>query len=118
MSNRVVTALADGTVAVFRRDSNTGQWNLQDYHLVRLGGPTNSVRCLTAVTTKVWCGYRNRIHVLDPQTLTLVKSLEAHPRKESQVNLTLIFYLLFINFVNFHLRYDNWLGLVKVFGCQ
>ncbi|XP_044732604.1 JNK-interacting protein 3 isoform X2 [Chrysoperla carnea] len=85
MSNRVVTALADGTVAVFRRDSNTGQWNLQNYHLVRLGGPTNSVRCLTAVTTKVWCGYRNRIHVLDPQTLTLVKSLEAHPRKESQV---------------------------------
>lgn len=78
--------MANGTVAVFRRDPVTGQWNLKNYHLVRLGVPTTSVRCLTAVYSKVWCGYRNLIHVLDPKTLKLAQSFEAHPRKESQVN--------------------------------
>ena len=33
----------------------------------------------------VWCGYGNRIHVIDPRTMGVVKTFDAHPRKESQV---------------------------------
>lgn len=81
----MVVALADGTVAVFTRDTE-GQWDLSQYYLVQLGQPLHSVRCLSVVGDKVWCGYRNKIHVLDPTNLSIVHSLEAHPRKESQVN--------------------------------
>ena len=34
----------------------------------------------------VWCGYGNRIHVIDPRTMGVVKTFDAHPRKESQVS--------------------------------
>lgn len=75
---KVVCALADGTVAVFRRGPD-GQWDLTKYHSVRLGAPSFSVRCLAAVHSKVWCGYKNQIHVLDPRTLTvLVSNLIIH----------------------------------------
>ncbi|RZF40125.1 hypothetical protein LSTR_LSTR011253 [Laodelphax striatellus] len=84
VSGRVLCALANGTVAVFRRGPD-GQWDLSKYHVVDLGPPINSIRCLIAVHSKVWCGYKNRIHVLDPKTLAVQKSFDAHPRKESQV---------------------------------
>ena len=34
---------------------------------------------------QVWCGYRNKIHVIDPKTMSCETSFDAHPRKESQV---------------------------------
>lgn len=70
VSGRVLCALADGTVAVFRRGLD-GQWDLSKYHLVNLGPPQHSIRCLISVHSKVWCGYKNRIHVLDPSTLVV-----------------------------------------------
>ncbi|XP_018324079.2 C-Jun-amino-terminal kinase-interacting protein 4 isoform X2 [Agrilus planipennis] len=84
VNGRVVVALADGKVAVFRRNSE-GEWDLSKYHLVQLGPPQQSVRTLCVVGDKVWCGYRNKIHVLHPRKLEVVYSFEAHPRKESQV---------------------------------
>ncbi|XP_065226364.1 JNK-interacting protein 3 isoform X2 [Planococcus citri] len=81
---KVICALADGTIAVFRRGAN-GQWDLSKYHSVRLGPASCSVRCLVAVHSRIWCGYRNKIHVLDAKTLALLKSFDAHPRKDSQV---------------------------------
>jgi hypothetical protein len=81
---RVVIALANGKVAVFRRQMN-GEWDVGAYHLVTLGSPKQSVRCLTIVGDKVWAAHRNRIHVIDPITLSITHTLEAHPRKESQV---------------------------------
>ncbi len=49
-----------------------GQWDLTNYHLLDLGKPHHSIRCVCVVGAKhVWCGYRNQIHVLDPQTLKL-----------------------------------------------
>ncbi|XP_046681612.1 JNK-interacting protein 3 isoform X6 [Homalodisca vitripennis] len=84
VSGRVLCALADGTVAVFRRGLD-GQWDLSKYHLVNLGPPQYSIRCLISVHNKVWCGYKNRIHVLDPKTMVVQASIDAHPRKESQV---------------------------------
>ncbi|XP_064636506.1 C-Jun-amino-terminal kinase-interacting protein 4-like isoform X7 [Lineus longissimus] len=85
IKGRVLAALADGTVAVFHR-AEDGQWDLTNYHLLDLGRPHHSIRCMCVVGTKhVWCGYRNRIHVVDPQTMAVKKSFDAHPRKESQV---------------------------------
>ncbi|KPJ09133.1 JNK-interacting protein 3 [Papilio machaon] len=83
-SSRCLVALADGTVAIFSRDG-TGQWNLKQYLVVTLGDPKCSVRCLCVVGNTVWCGYRNKVHVVEPRTGTLVHTLEAHPRHESQV---------------------------------
>uniref|UniRef100_A0ACB8EKB3 C-Jun-amino-terminal kinase-interacting protein 4 n=1 Tax=Sphaerodactylus townsendi TaxID=933632 RepID=A0ACB8EKB3_9SAUR len=56
----VLVALADGTLAIFHRGVD-GQWDLTNYHLLDLGRPHHSIRCMT------------------------VKSFDAHPRKESQV---------------------------------
>lgn len=84
VAGRVVVALANGQVAIFRRQM-TGEWDVNSYHIVTLGSPKQSVRCLTIVGDKVWAAHRNRIHVLDPISLSVVHSLEAHPRKESQI---------------------------------
>lgn len=84
VAGRVVVALANGQVAIFRRQMN-GEWDVSSYHLVTLGSPKQSVRCLTLVGDKVWAAHRNRIHIIDPITLNIVHTLEAHPRKESQV---------------------------------
>lgn len=84
VKGRVFAALADGTVAIFHRKQD-GQWDLRNYHLLDLGKPHHSIRCMTVAHTKVWCGYRNRIHVVHPKTLTVEHSFDAHPRKESQI---------------------------------
>ncbi|XP_050091012.1 JNK-interacting protein 3 isoform X1 [Anopheles aquasalis] len=84
VESRVIVALANGTLAVFRRQVN-GEWDLNSYHLVTLGSPKYSVRCLAIVGDKVWAAHRNKIHVIDPITLCILKSFEAHPRKESQI---------------------------------
>ncbi|XP_063910982.1 JNK-interacting protein 3 isoform X4 [Zophobas morio] len=84
INGRVVCALACGTLAIFARNDD-GEWDLSRYHLVQVGLPHQSVRCLAVVGDKVWCGYRNKIHVLEPQELKVIHSLEAHPRRESPV---------------------------------
>ncbi|XP_067142763.1 C-Jun-amino-terminal kinase-interacting protein 4-like isoform X4 [Centruroides vittatus] len=84
IKGRVFAALADGTVAIFHRAEDR-QWDLRNYHLIDLGQPHHSIRCMAIVSNKVWCGYRNKIHVVDPKDLSIQKSFDAHPRKESQV---------------------------------
>lgn len=84
LKGRVLAALADGTVAIFHRQGD-GQWDLTNYHLLDLGKPHHSIRCMHVVHNKVWCGYRNKIHVVDPKIMNVEKSFDAHPRKESQV---------------------------------
>ncbi|XP_047183917.1 sperm associated antigen 9a isoform X8 [Scophthalmus maximus] len=84
VKGRVLVALADGTLAIFHR-SIDGQWDLTNYHLLDLGRPHHSIRCMTVVHDKVWCGYRNKIYVIQPTAMRIEKSFDAHPRKESQV---------------------------------
>ncbi|XP_062331188.1 C-Jun-amino-terminal kinase-interacting protein 4 isoform X7 [Osmerus eperlanus] len=84
VKGRVLVALADGTLAIFHRGVD-GQWDLTNYHLLDLGRPHHSIRCMTVVHDKVWCGYRNKIYVVQPQAMKIEKSFDAHPRKESQV---------------------------------
>ncbi|KAL9833386.1 C-Jun-amino-terminal kinase-interacting protein 4 isoform 2-T2 [Geothlypis trichas] len=80
----VLVALADGTLAIFHRGVD-GQWDLSNYHLLDLGRPHHSIRCMTVVHDKVWCGYRNKIYVVQPKAMKIEKSFDAHPRRESQV---------------------------------
>ncbi|XP_059147421.1 C-Jun-amino-terminal kinase-interacting protein 4-like isoform X13 [Physella acuta] len=85
VKGRVLVSLADGTVAIFHRASD-GQWDLRNYHLIDLGKPKQSIRCMTVVAGQhVWCGYKNKVHIIDPQSMSIEKSFDAHPRKESQV---------------------------------
>ncbi|CAL1271490.1 unnamed protein product [Larinioides sclopetarius] len=91
IKGRVLAAMANGTVAIFHRGEDN-QWELNNYHLLDLGYPHYSIRCMAVVHNKVWCGYRNTVHVLCPKTLSIefikeyfYKSFDAHPRKESQV---------------------------------
>ncbi|CAL8270546.1 unnamed protein product [Lota lota] len=81
---RVLVALADGTLAIFHRGAD-GQWDLTNYHLLDLGRPHHSIRCMAVVHDKVWCGYRNKIYVIQPTAMKIEKFFDAHPRKESQV---------------------------------
>lgn len=80
----MIVGLAFGTLAIFNRNSD-GEWDLSSYHLVKIGLPYQSVRELLVVNDKVWCGYRNKIHVLQPENMQIVHTLEAHPRRESPV---------------------------------
>ncbi|KAL5291610.1 SPAG9 family protein [Megaselia abdita] len=84
VDSRVVVAMANGQLAIFRRQGD-GQWDLNSYHLLTLGDSKHSIRCLTVVADKVWAAHRNKIFIVDPLALTIVHTLEAHPRKESQV---------------------------------
>ncbi|XP_019958421.2 sperm associated antigen 9a isoform X3 [Paralichthys olivaceus] len=86
VKGRVLVALADGTLAIFHRSITDGQWDLTNYHLLDLGRPHHSIRCMTVVHDKVWCGYRNKIYIIQPKAMRIEqKSFDAHPRKESQV---------------------------------
>lgn len=101
VKGRVLVALADGTIAIFHRgigksacisysDSERfcfdglkdlvlkitfsqadGQWDLTNYHLLDLGRPHHSIRCMTVVHDKVWCGYRNKIYVIQPKAMRI-----------------------------------------------
>ncbi|XP_026812743.1 JNK-interacting protein 3 isoform X3 [Rhopalosiphum maidis] len=85
VDGRVLCALANGTVVVFRRDDE-GRWDLSKYHSVTLGPPQNAARCLVSVNSKrVWCGYKNKVHIIHPRSLVVIHTLEAHPHKESKV---------------------------------
>ncbi|CAG5911688.1 unnamed protein product [Menidia menidia] len=84
VKGRVLVSLSDGTLAIFHRGAD-GQWDLTNYHLLDLGRPHHSIRCMTVVHDKVWCGYRNKIYVVQPKAMKIEKSFDAHPRKDSQV---------------------------------
>ena len=84
VKGRVLAALADGTVAIFQRDKD-GQWDLRNYHLLDLGRPHHSIRCMVQVHSKVWLGYRNRIHIVDPKMMCVEATLDAHPRFDNPI---------------------------------
>ncbi|KAM4651903.1 C-Jun-amino-terminal kinase-interacting protein 4-like [Discoglossus pictus] len=83
-SDRVIATLGDGTLAIFSRNADR-KWDLENPKVVDLGRPQQSIRCSVAVHNEVWCGYRNRIYVVEPRTAKIKKWFEATPRSESQV---------------------------------
>ncbi|XP_055383001.1 JNK-interacting protein 3 [Condylostylus longicornis] len=84
LGTRVFVAIANGKLVVFRRQAD-GQWDLNNYFLVTLGSPKHSTRCLCIAADKIWAAHRNKIFVIDPISLNIVRKFEAHPRKESQI---------------------------------
>ncbi|KAK7918957.1 hypothetical protein WMY93_010241 [Mugilogobius chulae] len=85
VKGRVLVGLSDGTIAIFHRGSD-GQWDLTNYHLINLGRP-HSIRCMSVVHDRVWCGSKNKIYVVQPKAMKIEKCFDAHPRKDSQVRL-------------------------------
>ncbi|XP_056400656.1 C-Jun-amino-terminal kinase-interacting protein 4-like isoform X2 [Hyla sarda] len=83
-NDRVVTTLGDGTLAIFKRNA-ARYWDLDNPKVVDLGRPQQTIRCSVAVHEEVWCGYRNRIYVVDPRMAKIKIWFEATPRSESQV---------------------------------
>ncbi|TFJ99338.1 dynein heavy chain domain-containing protein 1 [Platysternon megacephalum] len=81
---RAVTALGNGTVAVFHRDA-AGCWDLGRPRLLDLGRPRQSIRCALAVGSQVWVGYRNRVYVVEPRSARVQRYFEVTGRPESQV---------------------------------
>ncbi|XP_050783401.1 C-Jun-amino-terminal kinase-interacting protein 4-like isoform X2 [Gopherus flavomarginatus] len=81
---RAVTALGNGTIAVFHRDA-AGRWDLQHPRLLDLGRPRQSIRCALAVGSQVWVGYRNRVYVMEPRSARVQRYFEVTGRPESQV---------------------------------
>uniref|UniRef100_A0AAV2KPZ5 Uncharacterized protein n=1 Tax=Knipowitschia caucasica TaxID=637954 RepID=A0AAV2KPZ5_KNICA len=71
VKGRVLVALADGTLAIFHRNIADGQWDLTNYHLLDLGRPHHSIRCISVVHELVWCGYRNKIYVIQPRAMRI-----------------------------------------------
>lgn len=99
VKGRVLVALADGTLAIFHRGLGKtlyisqcnpfcflqlckkkllffcshidSQWDLTNYHLLDLGRPHHSIRCMSVVHDKVWCGYRNKIYIIHPKAMKI-----------------------------------------------
>nr|XP_033816839.1 C-Jun-amino-terminal kinase-interacting protein 4-like isoform X2 [Geotrypetes seraphini] len=82
--DRAIAALGDGTLAIFHRNASR-QWDLEAPRVVELGRPPQSIRCAVTVGDKVWCGYRNRIYVVDPCMAKIEKWFEATLHPERQV---------------------------------
>lgn len=36
-----------------------------------LGRPHHSIRCMAVVHEKVWCGYKNKVHVIQPKNMQI-----------------------------------------------
>ncbi|ETE73434.1 C-Jun-amino-terminal kinase-interacting protein 4 [Ophiophagus hannah] len=81
---RVVAALADGSLAIFHRNADRN-WELYSPRLVQLGRPRRSIRCIIPVFNWLWCGYGNRIYVLDPRTARIQRYFEVTSHPESHV---------------------------------
>lgn len=62
--------------------SPDGQWDLTNYHLLDLGRPHHSIRCMTVVHDKVWCGFRNKIYVVQPKAMKIEARL-THTRNHA-----------------------------------
>ncbi|XP_072832874.2 C-Jun-amino-terminal kinase-interacting protein 3 [Pogona vitticeps] len=81
---RVAAALGDGTVAIFHRNS-VRNWDLSSPRLADLGRPRRSIRCAIPVLDRLWCGYGNRVYVLDPRMARIQRYFEVTSHPESQV---------------------------------
>ncbi|XP_066487405.1 C-Jun-amino-terminal kinase-interacting protein 4-like [Tiliqua scincoides] len=81
---RVSAALGDGSLAIFHRNT-VRNWDLRSPRLVDLGRPRRSIRCAIPVLDRLWCGYGNRVYVVDPRTARIQRYFEVTSHPESQV---------------------------------
>lgn len=80
-----------------------GQWDLSNYHLMDLGRPHHSIRCMAVVHDKVWCGNKNKIHVIQPKSMQIEASLKTVNVMSSSWSLSRDFYFILCLFL-FHIE--------------
>ncbi|KAJ6651569.1 hypothetical protein lerEdw1_020836 [Lerista edwardsae] len=81
---RVSAALGDGSLAIFHRNT-VRNWDLRSPRLVDLGRPRRSIRCVISVLDRLWCGYGNRVYVVEPRTARIQRYFEVTSHPESHV---------------------------------
>jgi len=89
-----------------------GQWNFSNYHLLDLGRPHHSIRCMTMVHDRVWCGYRNKIQVIHPKTMRvevitfyLLFWVESFILRQGELKSVMTFCLLFYVLWQIHTKW-------------
>ncbi|XP_041038282.1 C-Jun-amino-terminal kinase-interacting protein 4-like [Carcharodon carcharias] len=80
----VVVTLGNGMLEIFHRNPD-GTWDLTGHRSLDLGPPRHSVRCVVSVSDGVWCGYRNRVYIINLKHLKIQKWFEVTPHPERQV---------------------------------
>ncbi|XP_058874306.1 C-Jun-amino-terminal kinase-interacting protein 4 isoform X2 [Acipenser ruthenus] len=81
----VIAGLANGTLLIFCRDSVAG-WDLLSPRTLALAPPPlQPIRCSLAVGAELWCGYWNRIYIIDAEKGVVELSFQVSPRPEQQV---------------------------------
>ncbi|KAG2457786.1 JIP3 protein, partial [Polypterus senegalus] len=83
--DHMIAGLANGTLAIFSRDTG-GAWDLQCHHFVSVGSaPVQPIRCSLAIQDSLWCGYWNNIHIINMQSGAMERSISVSSRREQQV---------------------------------
>lgn len=49
-----------------------------------LGHPHHSIRCMAVVYDRVWCGYKNKVHVIQPKTMQIEASAGGRAFREGE----------------------------------
>lgn len=49
-----------------------------------LGHPHHSIRCMAVVYDRVWCGYKNKVHVIEPKTMQIEASAGGRGSREGK----------------------------------
>ncbi|GAB6028237.1 hypothetical protein CHUAL_002426 [Chamberlinius hualienensis] len=71
---QVYVALANGTVACFRREGTT--WLMKDFHVITLS--SEPVTCLLPIHNSVFCGCGKKVWVIDSKTSKVIHSHVVH----------------------------------------
>uniref|UniRef100_A0A1I8GX60 JNK-interacting protein 3 n=1 Tax=Macrostomum lignano TaxID=282301 RepID=A0A1I8GX60_9PLAT len=101
LRGRAFLGLANGSLLVFCRrqlDSNAATameqqqqqcWDLSRYYELAVSDAAAPVRAMAATAggAALWIGVQNTIKVVDPRTLRVAASFDAHPRADSTVRL-------------------------------
>ncbi len=74
--NRVFAGLANGQLAVFRRDDEGGTW-LTLSHIIELAA-TSIVKVLPVSGGKLWCATQNLVKVINTITMEVEVSLSGN----------------------------------------
>ncbi|XP_003780965.1 rho guanine nucleotide exchange factor 17 [Otolemur garnettii] len=70
LNNQVFVSLANGELVVYQREAGHF-WDPQNFKSVTLGAQGSPITKMVSVGGRLWCGYQNRILVLNPDTLQL-----------------------------------------------
>lgn len=80
----VLVVLVDGILVIFYCGED-GQWDLSNYYLMDLGYLYYFICCMVVVYDCVWCGYKNKVYVIQFKIMQIEKLFDVYLWWESQV---------------------------------